>query len=120
MSAPTPREAATLVRNFDGSSMGLVVDTGRLALLSTLGLALAPARVDELLAAAGLFRTVDAVGLDADLCPGLAEADFEIVTRKKEVPVVLSGQPNTTETEVARALASLRKLTRPEGSSAAS
>jgi hypothetical protein len=114
---PTPREATTLLRDFAGGALGLLTDTGRLAVFSSLGVPIARPRLDEIVAATRLWRAVDAVGLDSDLPPGLGEADFEILARRREAPVIISGPGSSTDKEVRNAFRLVEKILGPGASS---
>lgn len=110
---PSPREAAELLREFSGGPLGVVIDPGRLAALDSWGVGASPARLDELCGRANLIHAADAVGLDTDLLPGLGEAPFAMISRapgKADLPVVLTGRPDSSEAEVRRARTLLRDL----------
>jgi sugar phosphate isomerase/epimerase len=105
---PTPRETAELVHDFAGAPVGSVFSPARLAVLSALGLGVAPERRAALRQTAFLVEVADAVGLDQPLALGLGELEpAELRGFPAPTPLVLRGPPDTSPGElkaVARAL----------------
>jgi len=109
---PGPREALTLLGEFRGSPLALVWDPARLSVLHTLGLGQSPTRLAELAARAGLVRFHDAVGVEVGYLPGLGgplPAPLAALAPPVAVPWVVAGRPDTTEVELAEAVATLRR-----------
>jgi hypothetical protein len=112
--APSPREALSLVEAFGGAPLTVLWDPGRLSTLRPFGMRLPEARVAALAAACGAALETDAVGVEAGWLPGLGERDATLPARAKTIlrgaPVVVSGFPDTTVEELARAVASVGAL----------
>jgi hypothetical protein len=98
---PTPRETAELVRDFAGAPVGSVFSPARLAVLSALGLGVAPERRAALRQTAFLVEVADAVGLEQPLPLGLGELDpAELRGFPAPTPLVLGGPPDTSPGEL--------------------
>jgi hypothetical protein len=68
------------------------------------------ARVAAVAAAAGAALETDAVGLEAGYLPGLGERDEALPARPelpRDAPIVISGFPDSTSAEIARAVAAV-------------
>jgi hypothetical protein len=108
---PSPREGLELLAGYDGASLGVVLDPGRLSVMRRLGLAISAARLASLRAAAALVAANEAVGIDAGFLVGLGEPDEELSSRAgvpDGTPVALLGHPDCTTEEVTQAAARLR------------
>jgi hypothetical protein len=105
--APSPREAGELLALFTGAPVGLAWDPGRLSVLAALGLAISDDRLKTLAERATLAVENDAVGLRVGYLPGLGERDPRLasLTPAPAAPVVLLGDPDTTDEELTRAVA---------------
>ncbi len=108
--APSPREAGDLVATFGGAALGVAWDPGRLSALSAHGLPIGDDRLAALAAAAIVAIENDAVGLDAGYLPGLGERDPRLAGHVPPagVPRIVTGGPDSTDVEVAAAVASAR------------
>ena len=115
--APSPREALILLHEFRGAPIGAFCSGARRAVLETLGLAGPPERWAELEKAARLIHATDAAALDADLLPGLGEADVRPLP--DGVPGLLSGRADSMVAEIRRAREFFRQAA-PSNQSAAS
>jgi hypothetical protein len=107
---PSAREALELVEAFRGAPVALCWDPGRLTAARALGLHLPPERVAAVAAAAGAALETDAVGLAVGYLPGLGERDDELPARPelpRDAPVIVSGFPDSTDEEIARAVAAV-------------
>ena len=107
---PSAREALTLLDAFRGAPLGLVWAPGRLAAARALGLRLTDDRVAAVAAAAVVAVETDAVGLDAGYLPGLGERDEALPARPNlpaGAPVIVTGFPDSTDAEIARAVAAV-------------
>jgi hypothetical protein len=107
---PSAREALALVDAFRGAPLGLVWAPGRLTAARALGLRLPDDRVAAVAAAASAAIETDAVGLDPGYLPGLGERDEALPARlelTRDAPVVVGGFPNSTDAEIARAVAAI-------------
>lgn len=121
--APSPRELATLLAEFAGAPLGAAFAPGRMAALGAWGLGAAEERRRELAQAAVAVHATDAVGVDADLAPGLGETPpDEIAWTPDDAPIVVAGRTDTTLAELRRAreaLAAIRAAaSQNEGASA--
>lgn len=106
--APSAREALALVEAFAGAPVTLLWDPGRLSSALALGLRLPDTRVAALAAAAGAALETDAVGIDAGYLPGLGERAAALPARPplgQGAPVIVGGFPDSTNAEIARAVA---------------
>ena len=104
--APTPRETTQLLDDFAGAPLGVAFAPGRWAVLGRIGLDPGQARLTALLERTVLVHATDAVGLSADLAPGLGEANVAIFHRldsELTAPITLGGRPDTTVRELERA-----------------
>ncbi len=107
---PSAREALALVEAFRGAPLGLAWDPGRLTAARALGLTLPADRVAAVAAAAGAALETDAVGLEPGYLPGLGERDEALPTRPelpRDAPIIVSGFPDSTDAEIARAVAAV-------------
>ncbi|MBC8131930.1 MAG: TIM barrel protein [Deltaproteobacteria bacterium] len=109
-SAPTPREALSLLDEYGSAPVGVVWDAARMQVLTTLGIAPAPARYAALAAGATIWRATDAVGVESGYLPGLGDppvgpGDTSQPTPTTGIPVIVAGHPNSTIHEVAEARA---------------
>jgi hypothetical protein len=112
--APSPREAGLLLSEFAGAPLRAVVAPARRAALAALGMPGAPDRWAAIEEAVGLTLFTDAVGLDADLAPGLGELDYApLAGRALEAPAVVSGRPDTSVAEAIAARELVTRLRRP-------
>ncbi len=112
--APGPRQALALLREFSGAPIGLVFSPARLHTLESLGLGVSAARQRELRAAAILVHATDAVGIDDAFLPGLGEASLsDLLNLPRDIPVVISGRPSSSDAEIATAAAVIRDFGRP-------
>jgi hypothetical protein len=110
---PSAREALALVDGFRGAPVGLAWDPGRLTAARALGLRLPTERVAAVAAAATAALETDAVGLGAGYLPGLGERDEELPGRAelpRDAPIIVSGLPDSTDAEIARAVAAVTAL----------
>jgi hypothetical protein len=107
---PSAREALGLLEAFRGAPLAPLWDPGRLTAARALGLKLPEARVTALCdAARGAWET-DAVGMEAGYLPGLGERDEGLPARPKlsaDAPVIVSGFRDSTDAEIARAVAAV-------------
>jgi hypothetical protein len=105
--APSPREARELAALFTGAPLGLAWDPGRLSVLCALGLPISDDSLQALAASAVLAIESDAVGLSAGYLPGLGERDPRIaaLAPPESTSMVIQGPPDSTDEEVAAALA---------------
>jgi sugar phosphate isomerase/epimerase len=108
---PSPREALSLLETFVGAPVTLTWDPGRLSTLRPFGMRLPEARIAALAAACGAAFETDAVGVEAGYLPGLGERDELLPARPsekwpKDAPIIVSGFPDTTDQEIARAVSS--------------
>jgi hypothetical protein len=107
---PSAREALALVETFRGAPVGLAWEPGRLSAALALGLRLPAERLAAVAAASCAAFETDAVGLEAGYLPGLGERDEALPARPelpRDAPVVVSGFPDVTDAEIARAVASV-------------
>ncbi len=105
---PSPREGLDLVGSYDSARLGVVLDPARLSVMRRLGLAISSQRLAALRSAARLVVENEAVGIDAGYLPGLGERDDDLAPRTgvgAEVPSVLVGRPDSSDVEVAAAVA---------------
>jgi hypothetical protein len=110
---PSAREALALLEAFQGAPLALCWDPGRLTVARSLGLHLPAERVAAVAAAAGAALETDAVGLAAGYLPGLGERDDALPARPElpsHAPIVVSGSPDSTDEEIARAIAATTSL----------
>jgi hypothetical protein len=110
---PSAREALALLEAFRGAPLAPLWDPGRLTAAKALGLRLPDGRVTALAESAGAAWETDAVGLEAGYLPGLGERDEALPARAKlpkDAPVIVSGFPDSTDEEVARAVARVSAL----------
>lgn len=110
---PSAREALALVEAFEGAPVAPLWDPGRLSAARALGLTLPEARVKAVVERAGAALETDAVGVTAGYLPGLGERDPELPARAplaKGAPVVVGGFPDSTDEEIARAVARVTAL----------
>ena len=105
--APSPREAGELLELFAGAPLGAAWDPGRLSVLCALGLPISDERLRRLAETAALVLDNDAVGLQAEILPGLGERDPRVASLAAPVsrPVVILGGPDATDEEVTAAVA---------------
>jgi sugar phosphate isomerase/epimerase len=121
-SLPSPREAMDLIAEYRDGPLGVVWDDARWQALSAFGIGPGHERLVALAAAAKLRRANDAVGIETGYLPGLGDpgpgrsgepdsAAREPVAPASGVPVVVTGRPDSTASEVnaarARVAASL-------------
>jgi hypothetical protein len=107
---PSAREALALLEAFHGAPVGLAWDPGRLTAALALGLRLPDDRIGAVAAACVAAFETDAVGLEAGYLPGLGERDEALPARPelpRNAPVVVSGFPDATDAEIARAVAAV-------------
>jgi hypothetical protein len=105
---PSAREALALLEGFRGAPLAPVWDPGRLTAARALGLRLPEARVTALCEAAGGAWETDAVGIEAGYLPGLGEREEGLPARPKlakDAPVIVSGFRDSSDAEIARAVA---------------
>ncbi|HSS40040.1 MAG TPA: hypothetical protein VLT58_14830, partial [Polyangia bacterium] len=104
--APTPRELGEL-RDAFGDALAPAWDPGRLSVLATLGLPVGEARLKSLAETAALVIENDAVGLTPGYLPGLGvRADVvAAVAASSSAPRVITGGADSTDTEIASAVA---------------
>ena len=76
-SAPTPREAETLLAEYSGGPLGLVWDEARMQVLGTLGISPSAERRARLVAAAKVWRANDAVGIETGYLPGQGDPPYD-------------------------------------------
>jgi hypothetical protein len=110
---PSARETLSLVEAFRGAPLAPLWDPGRLSAARALGLRLPESRVTALAEAAGAAWETDAVGMEAGYLPGLGERDEALPARAKlpkDAPVIVSGFPDSTDEEIARAVARVTAL----------
>jgi hypothetical protein len=100
---PSPRETTQLLDEYGGAPLGVVYSPARLALVAALGLPVSAERKERLRKAALLIERADAVGLDYPLLPGAGEVD--LADAAGEVPVVLTGPPDSPPDLVRAAVA---------------
>jgi hypothetical protein len=107
---PSAREALALLEAFRGAPIALCWDPGRLTAARAFGLHLPAERVAAVTAAAGAALETDAVGMAAGYLPGLGERDEELPARPglpRDAPIIVSGFPDSTDDEIARAVAAV-------------
>ena len=107
---PSAREALALVEAFRGAPLALCWDPGRLTAARAFGLHLPAERVAAVAAAAGAALETDAVGMAAGYLPGLGERDEALPARPelpRDAPIIVSGFPDSTDEEIARAVAAV-------------
>jgi hypothetical protein len=107
---PSAREALALLEAFRGAPVGLAWDPGRLTAARALGLHLPADRVAAVATAAGAALVTDAVGLEPGYLPGLGERDESLPARPelpRDAPIIVSGFPDSTDAEIARAVAAV-------------
>jgi hypothetical protein len=110
---PSAREALALLEAFQGAPVAPLWDPGRLSAALALGLSLPEARVKAVAEGAGAALETDAVGTTPGYLPGLGERDAALPARArlpKGAPVVVGGFPDSTDAEIARAVARLAAL----------
>lgn len=110
---PSAREALELLEAFEGAPVAPLWDPGRLSVALALGLSLPAARVKAVAERAGAALETDAVGPTPGYLPGLGERDPALPPRArlpKGAPVVVGGFPDSTDEEIARAVARLTAL----------
>lgn len=118
---PSAREALALVEDFQGAPVAPLWDPGRLSAALALGLRLPEARGKALAEKAGAALETDAVGMVPGYLPGLGERDAALPARarlSKDAPIVVTGFPDSTDAEIAGAVARVTSLyeTEPAGS----
>jgi len=103
---PTPRELGELRDTF-GEIVAPAWDPARLSVLATLGLPASDARLKALAETASLVVENDAVGLVPGYLPGLGERADALsgITPPAAVPRVILGARDSTDAEVAAAVA---------------
>lgn len=117
--APSPREALTLLAEFQGGPLAVVASPARLARLLSLGGGVDQYRT-ALYEAASLIWATDICGLQGALLPGTAEVDYKEIGRcPASTPIVLSGPPDASVAEVQAASAFVEGLTTPRAPSGA-
>ena len=107
---PSMREALGLLDAFRGAPLGLLWAPARLMAARALGLNLPDERVAAVAAAAAAALETDAVGLDSGYLPGLGERDDALPARPelpRDAPIIVSGYPDSTDAEIARAFAAV-------------
>jgi hypothetical protein len=111
--SPSAREALALVDAFQGAPVAPLWDPGRLSAALALGLRLPEARATALAETAGAALETDAVGMVAGYLPGLGERDAALPARAKlpkGAPIVVGGFPDSSDEEIAGALARVTSL----------
>lgn len=107
---PSAREVLALLADFSGAALAAAWEPGRLTAARALGLRVPEERVAALAAAAGFALESDAVGLQAGYLPGLGERDEALPRRPelpRDAPIVVTGFPDSTDAEIARAVAAV-------------
>jgi hypothetical protein len=107
---PSAREALALLADFGGAALAVAWEPGRITAARALGLRIPEERVKALAAAAGLALESDAVGMGAGYLPGLGERDEALPARPelpRDAPIVVTGFPDSTDAEIARAVAAV-------------
>jgi hypothetical protein len=109
---PSPREARLLADAFAGAPVGLAWDPGRLSVLAALGLAIGDDRLRALAETAVLALEHDAVGIEAGYLPGLGERDARVaaLSAPATVPHIVTGRPDSTDSEVTAAIGRARRV----------
>jgi hypothetical protein len=110
---PSAREALALMGDFRGAPLGSSWAPGRLTAARALGLSLPDDRVAAVAAAAVAAVETDAVGLDPGYLPGLGERDETLPARPslpRDAPIIVTGFPDSTDAEIARAVASVTSI----------
>jgi hypothetical protein len=105
---PSAREALALVDAFQGAPVAPLWDPGRLSAALALGLRLPEARAKALAEQAGAALETDAVGMVPGYLPGLGERDAALPARAtlpKDAATVIGGFPDSTDAEIAGAVA---------------
>jgi Xylose isomerase-like TIM barrel len=104
---PSPREAATLLEEYRNGPIAVVWDEARMQVLAALGVGPSDDRRTALAAAARLWRANEAVGMEVGYLPGLGDPDRApsrpVAPLVPSVATVITGRPDSTTTEVARA-----------------
>jgi hypothetical protein len=109
---PSAREALALTETFRGAPVGLLWAPGRLTAARAFGLRVPDDRVAAVAAAAAAAVETDAVGLDPGYLPGLGERDPTLPARPtlpRDAPIIVNGSPDSTDAEIARAVAAVSK-----------
>lgn len=110
---PSAREALALVEAFQGAPVAPLWDPGRLSAALALGLRLPESRAKALAEQSGAALETDAVGMIPGYLPGLGERDAALPARAvltKDAPVVVAGFPDSTDAEIATAVARVTSL----------
>jgi hypothetical protein len=123
---PSPREALGLLEAFAGAPVTLAWAPGRLSTLEAFGMRLTQERIDAVAGQCGAAFETDAVGVETGYLPGLGERDERLPARPEPwpqgAPVVVGGFPDTTDGEIAIAVASVAAVygtaSRPSGATA--
>jgi hypothetical protein len=106
---PSPREALALLEAFRGAPLAPLWDPARLTARLALRLRVSDVRVAALAEAAGAALETDAVGMTTGYLPGLGERDESLPARASKLPadapVIVSGFPDSTDAEIAAAVA---------------
>lgn len=117
-SAPTPREALQLLREYTSAPVGVAWDAGKMQVLANLGIAPAAERLAALATRATIWRANQAVGIYSGYLPGLGDPPaglptFPVAAEKDGqaalavlpagISTIVSGHPDSSASELAAA-----------------
>jgi hypothetical protein len=107
---PSPREACVLLDDFGGGPLAIAWDPARLSVLGDLDLSVSDERLTALGGRARVAIENDAVGVDVAYLPLLGERSPRLASfaPPAAVPRILLGRADSTDAEVAAAVAAIR------------